>query len=109
MIQCRRYGRDQLVGDLTDMIGGSLRDESVDVEHEVLAAERTSIVRQALCLLPERERKLLHCLVADDLSYDEITRHLSMPMGSIGPTRMRALSRLRLILEQINAGDLLPA
>jgi RNA polymerase sigma factor (sigma-70 family) len=109
MIQCRQHGRDQLLGDLTDMIGGSLRDESVDVEHEILAAERASIVRQALCLLPERERRLLHCLVTDDLSYEEITRHLSIPMGSIGPTRMRALSRLRLILEQIHASDLLAA
>jgi RNA polymerase sigma factor (sigma-70 family) len=109
MVQHRRSGREQLVGDLTDMIGGGLRDERVDVEREVLAAEQRSIVRQALRLLPERERKLLYCLAEDDLSYGQITRRLSMPLGSIGPTRMRALRRLRVLLEQAQAGDMLPA
>jgi RNA polymerase sigma factor (sigma-70 family) len=107
MIKHRRRGREQLAGDLTDLMGGELRDERVDVECEVLAAERTSIVRHALRLLPERERKLLHCLAADELSYDEITRRLSMPLGSIGPTRTRALRRLREILEETQAGEML--
>lgn len=107
IVQHRRRGREHLAGDLTKLIGGEPRDERVDVEHEVLAAERASIIRHALGLLPERERRLLHCLAADELSYDEITRRLSMPLGSIGPTRKRALRRLREILEETQACEML--
>ena len=31
----------------------------------------------------------------EEPSYEEISRRLSMPIGSIGPTRARALERLR--------------
>lgn len=109
MIEHRRQDREWLVGDVTDMVGGELRDEQVDIEHEVLTAERASVLREALRLLPERERQLMHQLVADNSSYGEITWRLSMPVGSIGPTRMRALRHLRLILEQAHAGDLFRA
>jgi DNA-directed RNA polymerase specialized sigma24 family protein len=31
-----------------------------------------------------------------ELSYEEVGRRLGLPIGSIGPTRQRSLSRLRL-------------
>jgi RNA polymerase sigma factor (sigma-70 family) len=112
VLQRRRTDREMLVGgfgDVGDVTGPSQRDERLDVEYEVMVAERAAILHSALRLLPERERELLHQLASDDPSYEEITRRLSMPVGSIGPTRMRALRRLRLILEQNQAGDLLLA
>ncbi|WP_426572119.1 RNA polymerase sigma factor [Aquihabitans sp. McL0605] len=46
--------------------------------------------------LPERSRLLLALLATDPTpSYAEISEVLDMPIGSIGPTRARALERLR--------------
>jgi RNA polymerase sigma factor (sigma-70 family) len=81
----------------------------VNVEHEVLAAERSTVLRQALGLLPDRDRELLRECLVEGRSYDEITQRLAMPVGSIGPTRQRALRRLRGILEQTPGSDLLRA
>lgn len=101
-----RAARELSAGDVGEVAAELLRDERVDVEHEVVSAERASTLRRALRLLPVRERELLNELAADDPSYEEITRRLSMPAGSVGPTRMRALRRLRGILEQSQAGEL---
>ena len=53
-------------------------------------------MREALAELPTDRRRLLELLVADPpASYDEISRTLGIPIGSIGPTRARALTQLR--------------
>ena len=65
-------------------------DEVVD------ARERQEQVRKALARTPSHQRELLEALVAEPaLSYDEISRKLDIPVGSIGPTRARSLTRLR--------------
>lgn len=46
--------------------------------------------------LPDRCRRLLAMLISDPpVSYEEISRLLEIPIGSIGPTRSRCLSTLR--------------
>jgi RNA polymerase sigma factor (sigma-70 family) len=60
-------------------------------------AQRTVAVACAMDRLPERQRDLMQLLVAEPVaSYEEISRTLGMPIGSIGPTRARSLARLRL-------------
>jgi DNA-directed RNA polymerase specialized sigma24 family protein len=50
----------------------------------------------ALSGLPDRQRELLLLLIEDPpLSYEEISARLGVPVGSIGPTRARALARVR--------------
>lgn len=52
---------------------------------------------QAIVALPERQRTILvELLRREDQSYLDLSRRLGLPIGSIGPTRQRALSRLRL-------------
>jgi RNA polymerase sigma factor (sigma-70 family) len=52
--------------------------------------------QDALDRLPEHQRALLRLLSSDeDLSYEEISQRLAIPIGSIGPTRGRAIDRLR--------------
>ena len=64
-----------------------------------LHLEHVALVRTALSRLGERDRLLLTALAATPpLSYKEIGARLGMPVGSIGPTRMRALRRLRVEL-----------
>ncbi|WP_374220786.1 RNA polymerase sigma factor [Pimelobacter simplex] len=63
---------------------------------DLLAAESRQLLREALASLPEARRALLLLLLADPpVGYEEISRRLGIPIGSIGPTRARALEQLR--------------
>jgi RNA polymerase sigma factor (sigma-70 family) len=76
------------------------RDASL-VDRKVLQADRDAELWSAFARLPGRDQRLLRMLIADaQPSYEEIARTLAMPVGSIGPTRGRALERLRRGLEQ---------
>ena len=66
------------------------------VDDELLAAERRQALREALAELPAGRRDLLLLLLTDPpLAYEEISTRLGIPIGSIGPTRARALEQLR--------------
>jgi RNA polymerase sigma factor (sigma-70 family) len=66
------------------------------LDSDLLEAERHAALLAALAELPDRQRNLLLLLLEDPpLSYDEISSRLHMPVGSIGPTRARALARIR--------------
>jgi len=59
-------------------------------------------VRAAFELLPPHCKRLLGLMSGDEPpSYKEISQALSMPIGSIGPTRGRCLDHLRRILREI--------
>ena len=67
-------------------------------------------MQRALDQLPPRWRALLVLLAMDPApSYEEISQRLSMPVGSIGPTRGRALRRLHVLLEPDVSPVALPA
>jgi RNA polymerase sigma factor (sigma-70 family) len=66
------------------------------LDSDLLEAERHEALLAALAELPDRQRRLLLLLLEDPpVSYDEISARLDMPVGSIGPTRARALARIR--------------
>ncbi|GAA2912504.1 sigma-70 family RNA polymerase sigma factor [Actinoplanes cyaneus] len=68
-------------------------------EAGLLRAEQAASVRRALARLPERQRRLLWQMATDpDARYTELSARLDMPVGAIGPTRARALGRLRRLL-----------
>ncbi|MGW6280215.1 RNA polymerase sigma factor [Kribbella sp. NPDC055071] len=76
--------------------------ESTDVvvqaiaEEEVLRHERRAVLRSAFKELSQRCQALLALLALDPpTAYDEISRRLQLPIGSIGPNRARCLDRLR--------------
>jgi RNA polymerase sigma factor (sigma-70 family) len=65
-------------------------------EAGLLEAERVGVLRDAVRRLPDRQRTVLESLIDEpDRSYAEVSEGLGMPIGSIGPTRERAISRLR--------------
>ena len=91
---------EQMVAELADPADGLEQAE----RHEVLLA--------GLAELPSRQRELLLLLVEDPApSYDQISERTGIPVGSIGPTRARALERLRrtppvrAYLDQPSGGD----
>jgi RNA polymerase sigma factor (sigma-70 family) len=65
-------------------------------ETVALERERRTALRAAVGRLPGRQQLLLATMLRRPCaSYDEISAELDMPVGSIGPTRERALERLR--------------
>jgi RNA polymerase sigma factor (sigma-70 family) len=95
--ECLRvlHGRKRVVP-TCDEVANPLFAAHVDEDEIALAAERRTAVRQALTTLPDRQRTLLRLLHSEtEPSYEAIGRKLGMPIGSIGPTRGRAIDRLR--------------
>jgi RNA polymerase sigma factor (sigma-70 family) len=71
-------------------------EQAVVAEDELLTAERHAALRDAFTDLPPSYQRLLALLIADPpVPYAEISARLGIPIGSIGPSRARALERLR--------------
>ncbi|MGL5809643.1 MAG: RNA polymerase sigma factor [Nocardioides sp.] len=69
-----------------------------EVADQVARRETWTEVGGAIALLPDQQRDLLATLLALDGGervYEQAARALSIPVGSIGPTRQRAIRRLR--------------
>lgn len=86
----------------------SLGDEEPDIpmpetdRHE----EERQLVREGLARLNDRCRELLSVLFAavGEPHYPTIAARLGMPVGSIGPTRARCLTRLETVLRNLGLG-----
>ena len=64
-------------------------------ESALVREEEHREVHAAIDRLPDRQRALLTALLNAETSYADVSTKLKMPYGSIGPTRERALNRLR--------------
>jgi RNA polymerase sigma factor (sigma-70 family) len=93
--ECLRLLQRQTVEVLTD----DALPEPVDDRHPetaLIEGERVRALRSAVCRLPRRQQRLLAAvLTMPDASYERLSETLGMPVGSIGPTRLRGLHRLR--------------
>lgn len=70
----------------------------------LLISERADALWRGFSRLRESDQALLRLLTADPRPpYREIAAALDMPIGSIGPTRQRALARLRELLDDEQA------
>jgi RNA polymerase sigma factor (sigma-70 family) len=59
-------------------------------------ADRDKAIGDAIATLPERHGRLMRMLLTEpEPTYNEVSRALDMPIGSIGPIRARSLERLR--------------
>lgn len=77
-------------------VAAAAEDETTDVGAALLVAERNAMLREAFAALPAHCQELLALMFAPDpRPYAEIGARLSMPTGSIGPTRARCLEKLR--------------
>jgi RNA polymerase sigma factor (sigma-70 family) len=67
-----------------------------NADEELIRSERRDALLSGFAELPFRQRLLLRLLSHDPpLPYAEISAETGIPIGSIGPTRARALERLR--------------
>lgn len=88
----RRAQRDVLYSD------DSPEQESPDAKPDemLILSERDEALWRGFSRLRPSDQTLLRLLLAEPRpSYEEISAALDMPIGSIGPTRARALERLR--------------
>ncbi len=83
--------------DLAERTARLAKDESNPLERW----ETVEWLEDSLAGLGGRCKDLLFSLYFDpnEPSYDQISKRLGMPVGSIGPTRARCLGRLRNLLE----------
>jgi RNA polymerase sigma factor (sigma-70 family) len=98
--ECLRVLRVQQRTHLYDPLSESdaLESEQVDadVESDLLAVERRQALRDGFAELTDQCKRLLTRLMTDPPpSYQVVSEELAMPVGSIGPTRIRCLEKLR--------------
>jgi RNA polymerase sigma factor (sigma-70 family) len=76
---------------------GTIPDEqTAAADSELLTAERHAALQDAFGHLPPAGQQLIALLIADPpVPYAEISARLSIPVGSIGPSRRRCLDKLR--------------
>jgi RNA polymerase sigma factor (sigma-70 family) len=93
----RQRGRERLAGGFADW---PLVDSGPTPDADMLREERNATLWAAVDSLPMRQRELLRALFAScEPSYEDVSARLSIPVGGIGPTRSRALGRLRDVLD----------
>lgn len=70
-------------------------------DEQLAALQELHRVREAVDRLDPRARQFVELLFLQDepLPYAEIARRLGIPEGSIGPTRARALAKLRKLMQ----------
>jgi RNA polymerase sigma factor (sigma-70 family) len=62
---------------------------------ELIAAEQRAALHDAVAQLPFQGRRLMTLMIArPGMNYDQVGEALGIPIGSIGPTRLRCISRL---------------
>ena len=79
----------------------TLADESSRMPEKLLEElEREQMVRDAVSELPSECKRLVELLFyqVPTPNYDDLAAALKMPKGSIGPTRIRCLEKIRRIL-----------
>ena len=81
------------------LVDDSAAFDDVDVaspDAALIQGERRAAVRGAVRRLSGRQRRLISSMLASPApSYQRLSWVLDIPVGSIGPTRDRALARLR--------------
>jgi RNA polymerase sigma factor (sigma-70 family) len=93
----RRSGRERLIADEDDALD-IVDDDAEPVETRLLTNERNAVLWRAFRRLSDREQRLLRLLVATPEPYTAVAAALDVSVGSIGPLRQRALTRLRAYL-----------
>jgi RNA polymerase sigma factor (sigma-70 family) len=102
--ECLRILRHSARVDPLADVGGrdAIADGGPELDEGLLTSERDDHLWCAFETLAPRDQALLRMLAADPApSYEEIGAALGMPIGSIGPTRARALVRLRRAVDRL--------
>jgi RNA polymerase sigma factor (sigma-70 family) len=96
----RRRGRDVLTRN-EDTGTDAVDPQAAELDSALLDSERDAQLWACYAQLPDRCQQLLRVLMASDRPvYADVAEAFDMPIGSIGPTRMRCLERLRRLMDE---------
>ena len=96
--ECLRQRRDQAGVEPVDPSSAlwvERLDTRLDVAEEVIERHELRQLELAIQQLPRRQRRVIETLRNDAVSYQRAADQLGIPIGSLGPTRARAVARLR--------------
>jgi len=107
--ECWRVSREQLrelSNDEPEIAAAIAEAQQSDATSQEDLWIDQALIREAMALLDERCRRLLELLYYDERepAYEEISRRLNMPLGSIGPVRARCLQKMRKLLKAMGLG-----
>jgi RNA polymerase sigma factor (sigma-70 family) len=101
-IAVRKESQQQIP--FADIPEDAMDGDDTFIADAVLAHDQQRRIWAAVDSLPDRERMVVRALFSSaEPSYKEIAKTLRVPIGSIGPIRARALSRLRTSLLDLAA------
>lgn len=87
----RKRVREHPIAELDDTVPAVVSSDA-----GLLVEERCTAVREAIAGLSGQDRRFLSLLFSDPPTpYAKISTALGMPVGAIGPTRQRCLTRMR--------------
>lgn len=100
--ECLRILRQAKLAPRTDGVADNVVDPSAGPEQHYVDAATAQTLWDLVAELSPRKRTLLRALFANHPSppYADVARITGIPVGSIGPTRARALEQLRRRLEE---------
>lgn len=102
--ECLRILRERQRQVVTDEDPRQEASTDLPPDTELLTAERDQALWRGFARLRKSDQALLRLLIAEPRpAYEEISAVLDVPIGSIGPTRARALERLRRELDDADA------
>jgi RNA polymerase sigma factor (sigma-70 family) len=83
----------------SDDVGDRAGVDDLDLATDLLRAELEEALHDAVNALPATQQLLVRALLREPASYDDLSRELGIPRGSLGPLRGRAVRTLRSRLE----------
>jgi RNA polymerase sigma factor (sigma-70 family) len=80
-------------------VGDRAGVDDLDLATDLMRAELEEALHDAVNALPATQQLLVRALLREPASYDDLSRELGIPRGSLGPLRGRAVRTLRSRLE----------
>jgi RNA polymerase sigma factor (sigma-70 family) len=79
----------------TEDVADHVAPEDADMAGGLMRLELRSALLRAVDTLPESQKIVVQAMLRGEQSYDSLSQELSMPRGSLGPLRGRAIKSLR--------------
>ena len=98
---CLNYRRDTRREVAWDDLSGHPAELTDGPDSQVVEWERRGAVQRAIDSLPEDYRDVIVLRFMEDLTYDEIARHLGVPVSTVETRLHRAKKQLRELLREL--------
>lgn len=90
----KTYSMDETVKYKDDEFKQEYATDDPDIEHDLVADERTQIIRTAIEQLPKKYRIVIELRHTKEHSYEQIAEELDLPLGTIKARIFRAREML---------------